>query len=280
MKKAFLLLACVSIGLFSCNESTQKVIDKPGCTDPSSLNYDPDATIDNGTCAIPQQKQMGFIVEYTATWCGPCGDWGAPKMHDIYKMGDVVGIAAHADGDPMYNAALYSSFNTSRPDGGGIPSFWIGDENNYNASTMTALKGQTAVAGVTFSNEKVGDKMNVKTMVKFFSGVSGDYYLSVYLLESGIDGGASAGSYKQNGTTDPNYKHDFVLRTAATPSNAYGEKIATGTIAAGTEIKKDYTITIDPTWDKNLYVAAVLWRLNGTMYEYVNAWEWGSHQSH
>ena len=145
---------------------------------------------------------------------------------------------------------------------------------------MTQLKNRTAVAAVTFANEKVGDKMNVNTMVKFFSGTSGDYYLSVYLLESGMDGSASAGNYAQNGTSDPIYKHDFVLRTAATPNNAYGEKIATGTISAGTVVKKSYSITIDPSWNQNVYVAAVLWKLNGTMYEYVNAWEWGSHNSH
>ena len=34
--------------LFSCNGS------RPGCTDPDALNYDPDATEDNGSCIYPE----------------------------------------------------------------------------------------------------------------------------------------------------------------------------------------------------------------------------------
>ncbi len=265
--------------LAGCNERTVTT-DIPGCTDPSSINYNPEATVDDGTCMEPQPKQWGFVLEYTATWCGPCGSSGAPKMHEMYQAGDVVGITCHVDGDPMYNQELYNSFTSCRPTGGGIPSFWVGDQSGGNIGHLNTLMQRNPDAGVVFSSERKGNVMEVKVLSKFFNALSGDYYLSVYILESGIDG--TTGEYEQNGTSDPDYKHDFVLRAVATSSNAYGEKIASGNIQAGTSIRKDYSITLDPSWTNDVYVAAVLWKKDSGsgMYEYVNAFEVGNHESH
>ncbi len=281
MKKSLLFFAFLALVFSSCNETTVTILDKPGCTDPNSLNYDPEATIDNGTCALPQKIQMGFVVEYTATWCGPCGANGAPTMHGLYEMGNVIGITAHASGDPMHIPALYNSFNSCRPSGGGIPSFWIGDEKSSSTGTMQALLDRDPTAGVTFTATKSGNSMVVKTLTQFFEDNTGDFYLSVYILESGIDG--TSGEYEQNGTSDPEYKHDFVLRETNVPNEVYGEKIATGPVKKNQLVRKDYTIALDPSWDQNVYAVAVLWRKadgGAIAYEFVNGWEWGSHQSH
>ncbi|MHC1707652.1 MAG: Omp28-related outer membrane protein [Bacteroidales bacterium] len=223
------------------------------------------------------------MLEYTATWCGPCGSYGAPQMHDIYNLGNVVGITAHADGDPMHNATLYSSFASARPTGGGIPSFWVGDVSDGDVNDMQTLLQRVPEAGVACTHSIVGNKMEVKALVEFFKNLSGDFYLSVYLLESGIDGSAGAGDHAQSGTNDPEYKHDFVLRTAATPSNAYGEQVASGSVTEGTQIRKDYTIDINPLWNtEKVYAAVVLWKKDSGsgMYEFINAFELGSHISH
>jgi len=223
---------------------------------------------------------MGFVLEYTATWCGPCGSWGVPKAHKLYELGDVISICVHASGDTMYNASLCSSFLAKRTDSGGIPSFWVIDKHEGDTPQIDSIKLCTPEAGVTLIAEQTGNVMDISTRTEFFKKVTGQYYLSVYILESGIPGVGNG--FTQNGQSDPDFKHDFVLRTAATPNNAYGEKIASGSISAGSTVDKQYMIPIDAKWKYQVYVAAVLWRYDQAkdFYYFVNAWDWGNHETH
>jgi hypothetical protein len=225
----------------------------------------------------PSQTQNGFAINYTATWCGHCGDWGAPLIHDYADAApNGVAICAHGSNDPMNNS-LYSSFSSDRTTGGGIPSFWVGDEKTTSGGAMTALLGQAATAGVDYDYSVEGTTMTVNTKTKFFAAGTGQYYLSVLVLEDGIDGSSSAGSYAQGGTSNsyPNddYKHDFVLRAAATSGNAYGELISTDP-AKDSEVDKTYTITLDATW-KNPYAVCIIWKYDASSgapeFKYINA---------
>lgn len=274
MKKLFLFLIPLAF-LMACNESDNDVLQIEGCTNPEAVNYDPMATVDDGSCVTIEQKQGVFAINYTATWCGPCGSWGAPKIHDIEAAAEnVVAITAHANNDPMHVSTLYSSFQGSRPSGGGIPAFWVGDTDDGGVSTVENWATQTPPAGLEFSSSRDGDVLSVTADAYFFEAVNGTYYMSVYILEDGIDGSNSAPSnYQQNGVSNPDsYKHDFVLRTAATPNAAYGEMIAQGAIEANTSFSKSYDITLDPSWD-DVYVAVCLWELDSgnNFYKFVNA---------
>ena len=66
MKKiAFLLfLAFVAFGCSNNDDSPQPEV--LGCTDPNSLNYNPDANTDDGTCAY--EKTVTFA--FTQNWAG------------------------------------------------------------------------------------------------------------------------------------------------------------------------------------------------------------------
>ncbi len=240
-------------------------------------------TTPTSTALNPVQKQWGFVLEYTAQWCGPCGQWGAPTMTTLCAVSpNVVGVACHAaSGDAMNNSALYSSFYSDRTDGGGIPHFWVGDQNNnYATSAMTTLLAQTCTAAVDLNYTRSGNTITVNTQSKFFANGTGNYYLSVLVLESGINGSASAPTgYPQNGTTDANYTHKHVLRASAITGKAYGESIVNGTVKVGQTINKSYTITLDPTWTKTINVCAILWNYDATVvapapkYKYVNCVE-------
>jgi thiol-disulfide isomerase/thioredoxin len=227
----------------------------------------------------PTSTQNGFAVEFTATWCGPCGDWGAPLIH---KFGEEAPkgavISCHASGDPMYDAALYGSFTADRTTGGGIPSFWVANEKTTNSSAMTNLIATgTAKAGVDYSYEVSGTSMTVKTRTKFFSPDAGEYYISVLVLEDGINGNSTAGEYKQNGTTNsyPNddFHHSYVLRASSVVGNAYGSLLVSNP-ASSAEIDKDFTITLDASW-KNTYPVVIIWKYNAAasapQYEYINS---------
>ncbi len=223
----------------------------------------------------PTQKQKGFAINYTARWCGPCGNWGAPLIHhyaDDAPNGAI--ICAHANNDPMNNN-LYYSFRDDRTTNGGIPSFWVGDNFTQSNSSMTSLLNQPdPECGVDYSYEIKDGKMNVKTKVKFFEAGQGDYYLSVLVLEDGIPGGSSApGNYQQSGTNDPDYTHDFVLRASAQQGEAYGVLITTDP-SANDVIDGDYSIDLDSDWN-NVYPVCIVWRKdtsNGKPYfKYVNS---------
>ncbi|MCF8332411.1 MAG: Omp28-related outer membrane protein [Bacteroidales bacterium] len=230
----------------------------------------------------PKQEQWGFAINYTATWCGPCGDWGAPLINDLNAEGKTVAITAHASGDPMYDSDLYNSFQQDRPGGGGIPSFWVGDTKSGSSSAISDLqnlKSQTAVAGIDLDFNISGGSASVETAVKFFEQGTGDYYLSVFVLEDGIDGSSSAGQYEQSGTSNsyPNddYEHNYVLRASSVNGQAYGELIATDP-ASGKTVNNSYDIPVDGQWTNNVYIAAILWNYESgasPSYKFINAYK-------
>ncbi len=232
----------------------------------------------------PTSAQKGFSIEYTSTTCSLCGHYGGPTLHQFAKDAPhSVVIALHVNAsDPMANNSLSYGFSSDRPSGGGIPSFWIADKKSdmKDAGAMKAYiaANGTAIAGIDLKYTKEGSNMKVETLTKFFSAGTGDYYLSVYILEDGIDGSSKAGTgYVQPGTSSvyPNddYKHDFVIRAASANNNVMGEKIMTNP-ASGKEISKNFTIPLDAAWTHKLYAVAVLWKYDSSApikYSYINA---------
>ncbi len=259
MKKLLiLLLATTLISITSCKKDDEQTEEEEQS---STLN--------------PEQQQRGFAINYTAYWCSPCGNWGAPLIHDYAEDAPTGAIiCAHASNDPMYNAALFSTFSSDRTTGGGIPSFWVGDNSTTSANAMINLLNTQAIAGVDYQYEVKDNKMNVDVKVKFFEAGTGEYYLSVIVLEDGIPGGATAqANYQQHGTNDTNYTHDFVLRTAATPNDAYGEKIIDNP-EIDAEVDKSYSIDLDANWN-DVYPVCIIWKKdtsNGHPYfKYINS---------
>jgi hypothetical protein len=260
MKKILPLMLLGIFALISCKK-TEIIIPDP----PAFLN--------------PKQEQWGLVINYTATWCGPCGSSGATAVANAGQIDKAVVITNHVSGDPMYNATLYNSMTADRKTGGGVPAFWVGDSKVVTSQVVTTLTQQmnnTPIAGIDMKTNHVNNKMNVAAQVKFFSQGTGDYYLSFWLLETGIDGSSSAGSYAQTGATDPNYKHKYVLRTMK-DNKAYGDKILTSP-AAGTTHDIVFSFDVNALWTKDLSVAACLWKYDASgdpanfipNYKYIN----------
>lgn len=62
--RPFLSLIAAALLLASCGDR-----DQPGCTDPSALNHDPDATIDDGSCTYLSDLYAGnWIASDTTFW--------------------------------------------------------------------------------------------------------------------------------------------------------------------------------------------------------------------
>lgn len=234
----------------------------------------------------PEAKQWAFMGEVTSTTCGTCGYSGYNNFNLMKKnnSGKIIALAFHCNypDDSMQSPLLYS-YESSRPTGGGIPSFHVGN----NKSSMSDLQNnadsilkKAPEAQVKFKAVMVGSKMNVTSKIKFFKNVTGEYYVSFYLCEHGIDGSPTApNGYKQSGGSG-DYKHNNVVRAGNENNNAYGTKITTAEATTANTIF-DYTCSIDinPKWNKSkLFVTAVIWKKNTDnsaecQYLFVNGWD-------
>lgn len=226
---------------------------------------------DETTKLEPKQEQNALAINYTATWCGYCGSEGAPIIKNWGAMDNVVAITAHASQDPMNNN-LFNSFSQDRTTGGGIPSFWVGDNKTRETSAIENLLTQIPVAAVAINHSVSNNQMEVSTKTVFYEAGEGSYYLSILVLEDGIDGSANAGAYKQNGTSDPNYTHAFVLRASSIENKAYGELLVENP-QANEMVEKKYNIPLNTEW-KNIYPVAIIWKYDATSspkYQFINA---------
>lgn len=290
--KKLLVILCGLIILFStCKKSDDNnVTGIKGCTNKNSFNYNPQATIDDGSCIFPEAKQRILVVQYTSTCCINCGGWGYDSLNNLIKtFGEEVLIpfAVHAGQpiciDVMTNEDLSYTFLLTLP-ASSTPSFYIGNTlgNKNYTSLVKTLKAKQPQAGVVLQKTLVGDTMKVKSIVKFFDNPSGTnwtgvYYMNVFILENGINGNQNAGAYTQTTPfTRSTYKHDYVLRTAAMPDINIGPELADGSvtpIAEGAIINKEFDIPLDPSWNyANLKVCAVIWLRHPTSYEYINGY--------
>lgn len=225
--------------------------------------------------------QWALVINYTAASCYNCGSWGAPLVHDLEESDNVVAICVHSLSDPMYTPMMLN-FKNDRPTGGEIPAFWVGDINTIDEkSTRLAVdlvKTNHPVAGLEISHSIVDTAMHISVKSTFSVASKGDYYLSVFLLEDGIDGSSSTGLYRQIGTLHsyPNndYTHDFVLRYSSIGSEAYGEMIIENPYKDQV-ILNEYSFSIKAYPKENIYPVAVLWKYNqeggNPHYKFINA---------
>ncbi len=243
-----------------------------------------ETTVDS---TLPTSKQYAFMGELTSTTCGICGSSGHTNFNLACKTntGKIIALAFHcnAPSDAMQSPLLFS-YESSRPAvGGGIPAFYIGDHQISLSSlqpSIDSITKNTAEAGVKFTTKIVGNVMQVTAKIKFFKAVTGDYFVSFYLNETGIDGSPTApvGYVQTAGSTG--YKHVNVVRAGNDNGNAYGVKVTkAATTASGTVYDYTCNINIDPSWVKaNLFVSSVIWKQNpntgsSCRYLFVNGWD-------
>ncbi|NVN95819.1 MAG: Omp28-related outer membrane protein [Bacteroidetes bacterium] len=244
-----------------------------------------DASLTTETDLTPDMKQWAFMGETTSITCGICGSSGYSNFNLIKKnySGKIVALAFHCNTeDAMTCNNQEWSFDGSRPTGGGIPSFYIGDTKTPTSGMQpyidTLLK-RTPEAQVKFKATIEGYKMNITSKIKFFKEVTGDYYVTYFLCESGIDGSPTAPVGYVQTSGGAGYKHNNVVR-AANASTAYGVKFTTSaTTAINTVFDYSCSINISSNWVKsNLFITAVIWKKNPDnaatcQYLFVNGWD-------
>ncbi|MEI6766527.1 MAG: hypothetical protein WCM76_12905 [Bacteroidota bacterium] len=128
-------------------------------------------------------------------------------------------------------------------------------------SSIDAVLSRTPEAQSNFSMKKDGQNISVTVTTKFFNSESNaDYYLAAYALEDNIPYGKR--------------KISHMLRAASVDNDALGEKIVSGSVTAGTEITKEYTIHCPAVCNmSNMTVATFIWKKVNGVVTFVNAFE-------
>ncbi len=245
---------------------------KKGCTDPMSLAYNNEATKDNGSCTYPANEKRSLVFKFTATWCSYCGEWGAEYVDNIYNdfssSTEVISIHRNDGFSVDVGDFLYSQLNPQ-----GVPAFFVGTSDmgytgygTINTAIQSELTEQNEIAMATsYSTEAGVMNIKVQSQISDQSSTTGsDLYLAIYLLEDG-----KVAPQQVAGTGEvSDFVHNHILRTEANGS-AFGVPISFTDGNNLTEVNAN--LAPSTIWThENLYPVAVIWKMNGNNYEFVN----------
>ena len=236
---------------------------------------------------VPQVTK-GLYNKKTASWCGPCGDWGATVNADIENgigsNGVIIKLSASMSGN-LYHVACEDMYNAFDNQGhNSWPNFFV---NAYNETAFSSTGGiwttttthncinainnfysaTEASINAGFDVTKINDSIIVNVTTEFFNTMNGNYYTGIYLLENNV-------MHQQNtsvGYVATNANH--ILRASIAGPSTFGEQVGAGSIAAGTLFNVRYTVYIDPSWKiADLNIVSIIWEdLGAGNYAVINA---------
>ena len=274
--KSFGLVAIIAFTLASCAEVPTGIT--KGCTNSNAVNFNSDAGQDDGGCVVIQQKQYSMFYKYTATWCGPCGDWGGPAFVEVTDASPKKILAftlqSSDDFSTTSNTEVFDAFAAKWPYGG-TPNFQCnnvvlgtGYSGAYSEIDTHNALAPSAGIGIhwTIGAGTNAGKLNINVYVKFFSAVSGEYFAGVYILHKNI-----VKSQNTAGGMDATYLHHHVMMSHVT--DVFGDAIASGDIAADKVYNLGFVFpyTDIPGLDlTKIDVVGIVWKKNGTTFDMVN----------
>ncbi len=248
---------------FSCDTAVE------GCTDPNSPNYNPNATKSDGNCAYPSQNKKVVCFYFNDSDNNTCGTFGLNLLEQVKATNpaNTYFITAHPNGtDTLFSPA---SIDIATADSvTGFPDFGVGEESALltQSAILNAISNEaaeTANGGISVDFSTTTDSIIVTLYGKFYVEDPSSYFAVAYVVENNIISpqvGASG-----------SHSHKHVLRASSGPSGI-GDQINTLPVTSSTSFKIRRGIYRNPVWNiSNITVIAVLWRQNGSDFEYVNA---------
>ncbi|MCE2496732.1 MAG: Omp28-related outer membrane protein [Flavobacteriales bacterium] len=256
----------------------------------------------NGTGNLePAQEQRALVMETTGSWCGFCPNGAEMMIQEEHNFGsDMMGIALHT-GDALETPTA-SAFSNNFPTSG-VPNFYVGNQNSGQsiAGNIANLIAQSPMAGVVHNWTRSGDKINIKSKVKFYEAGTGIYYVGTYFIQGDIEASGSltqadytdrleivdgvskwkvdAAPVNSNGSqkylikAGDTYLHAHTLTSSADGLTTWGEAIPVAPVS-GDEYTMNFTITIPSTAaTSGMKVLTVLWKDDGSGgVQYVNGY--------
>ena len=239
-----------------------------------------------------------LIEEFTAAWCGYC-PWGAAIVENIVNDNEnVIPVAVHVR-DGM--AIDHSSFLEMTYQNNSYPAGMV-DRAPYNVNDTTQVVSFNAgyfsyfsanqllleaECGLAMRSKVSGNIATIEVRAGFNTDLSGDYRLTVYLLEDGVTG-SGYGFDQINwdneepqsdfyGMGDPivGYVHDHTLR--AVLSGELGDPLDESVLTSGGEHIASYSIDISYYDKKKLSAVAFIQQIGTdfTQHEVLNVQQVG-----
>ena len=280
----------------------------------------PDNSNNNGNNEVQievKKIQRSLFLDFTATWCPPCGKYGHPgfkgALSDKNNEDKLVGLAIHAsnselpayfnkpNNDTLFFSPVLGELNTSATPVTGYPSLYVNGKklalnNQVQQSAqneINAVVNKEPVAGIGLKVTKKANGVDIKSKVKFFQETSGEFYLTILLSEDGItrrqmvgDVGASTNYYDNNTIHEKILRHvNINTKNTNSPATFGDNAIISGTVPLNKEINGDFTFEMPNfqgvpasinnwVWNpNNTNVVAILWKKNGSKYDFVNTVE-------
>ncbi|MBL7923857.1 MAG: Omp28-related outer membrane protein [Bacteroidia bacterium] len=274
MKKLLAVVAIVALAFVSCKKDGDD-------------NGGSGSTGGTGGTLTVEKKNRGILLDFSETWCPPCGAYGGPSFDScMTQEGSVITLMkVYGSSTPAsLNASISNGFasaysvsgvpdfylnNTELNSGGGVYSN-IGSNYNWVMTKANAFAADSVNAGVALKKEVVGDSMRITTKVKFFKAQAAgqDYKIATYIVEDDI---IAAQQVTGQGSV-ANYKHRNLVRACNSSTYAGLPLNSSAAITADQEFNNTYTLYLNPAWNKaKLKVIAVIWKGGVTPNKVINS---------
>ena len=224
----------------------------------------------------------------TASWCGPCGEWGdlvdGNIVHNADNKAVIFKLTSSSTG-ALYSpvcAQLFDHYDTRGHDA--YPNFYV---NAVNRTEYTPFGISTSTTRLNCSNKiasfyretgadvnagfivnQTADSIIVDVTTEFFSELTGDFFTGVYVLEDSI-------TYLQKVTGSGNVSTtaNHFMRASLAGSTVFGQPVGSGTVPAGTKVNGHFSTAINPSWKPaDLHVITVVWKADtGDVYRVLNS---------
>ncbi len=232
-----------------------------------------------------EETNMAIINKLTATWCGPCGDWGWDLFEGIIadNHNDAIIIGTYGSSSSKLKNPTAELFKKDFAPSAGWPAFCVNGANEteysstggiYTTTTQTncksavdAHKNSEVLVNAGYEANIEDGKLTIKARSLFFKDgdAAAEYKMGAYVMEDKV-------KETQAGKTGI-VEHHHVLRGSMTATDLYGVKIEGGS-TSGASFEHTFTMDIPAEYiQENLEYAVVIWKVNGSKHEFVNAYQ-------
>lgn len=282
INKKLIVIAFSALVITSCSKS--------GDENPEPAPVDSTNTNNNNNGTVPATfTQKVLLEEFTGSWCQTCPDADYKRDQVIAaNPGKVIAVAVH-ETDAMEIPLIWEldgAFNTNIPSGmiNRTPSTGnvILNQSQWMSNTTVAAN-KTAKCGLAINSTVSGTTASINVRTGFKETLTGNYHLTVYLVENKVTGtgsgysqanayNTSSGSpFYNDGNPIVGYEHNYVARKVLSADDL-GDVIDASSMQAGKEYVKNFTANISGYNQANLYVVAFVNKvgISATTHEIMN----------